>query len=99
MNKSPDISTSLKPVGRFFQRFHLTIFIVVIVGGLAYAVVSLYTVLSDASTIPEQPTSTVTTTRPTYDQTTIDHLNQLYTAENAPGSIDLPAGRINPFSE
>lgn len=98
MKKSADISTSLKPLGRFLQRFHLTIFIVVIVGGLAYAVVSLYSVLSEASTIPEQPAATATAAT-TYDQVTIDHLNKLYSADNAPANIDLPAGRINPFSE
>ncbi len=98
MNKSPDISMSLKPVGRFFQRFHLTIFIVVIVGGLAYAVVSLYNVLSDASSIPAQTTA-VTATPTSFNQATIDRLKQMYTSDNAPSSITLPAGRINPLGE
>lgn len=98
MNKSPDISTSLKPLARFLQRFHLTIFIVLIVGALTYAIMSLYDVLSDASTIPAQST-TSSGNGVTFDQATIDHLNKMYNANNAPATIDLPAGRINPFSE
>lgn len=98
MNKNPDISTSLKPLGRFLQRFHLTIFIVIIVGGLTYAIMSLYDVLSDASTIPAQSTTT-TSAGITFDQATIDHLNKMYTADAAPATVDLPTGRINPFSE
>jgi hypothetical protein len=98
MKQSTDVSALFKPIGRFFQRFHLTVFIVIITGGLAYSVVSLYNVLSDASTLP----ATTIATNPSstsFDQSTIDRLNQMYTRDTAPSSISLPAGRINPFGE
>ncbi len=97
MKKSTNTSTLLKPIGRFFQRFHLTVFIVIIVGGLAYAVLSLYDVLAAASTLPVSATTAPSST--SFDQSTINRLNQLYSSDKAPSSVTLPSGRINPFGE
>jgi hypothetical protein len=96
MKKSSDVSTIFKPIGRFFQRFHLTIFIVIVASGLAYAVLSLYGVLSDAS---DTLTTPATTSSTSFDQTTIDRLDKMYSSDNAPAPAKLPDGRTNPFGE
>jgi cell division protein FtsB len=96
MKQSINLSAFFKPLRNFFQRFHLTVFIVVIVGGLAYSVISLYNLLSDVAVIPAQ---TSTTGQTSFDQATIDSLTQMYASDAAPATIQLPSGRINPFGE
>jgi len=106
MKQQPnDVALLLKPVARFFQRFHLTLFIVVLVGGLAYGVVALYELINTASSTTPMATSTSvvqttpTTADATIDQTTINQIQTMYSSSNAPGTVSLPAGRVNPFAE
>jgi hypothetical protein len=40
-----------------------------------------------------------TTTSSSFDQTTINRINQLYSSGDAPSNYSPPTGRINPFSE
>lgn len=92
-----NLSRIVSFVGSIFQRFHTTIFIVVIVMGLSYAVLSLSSLLSEAA-----DTTNTTTNLPgqdNNDQTTLDRIEELHTSADAPSSIELPEGRINPFVE
>lgn len=97
MNNSIDISKILKTIGSLFRRFHTTLFIVVIVLGLAYAVLSLNSLIATASDPNANSTNAATDTSP--QQTVVERIKQLHTSDKAPDTIDLPSGRINPFSE
>lgn len=95
--KNADISVLFKSLGRIFQRFHTTLFIVIIVAGLSYAVISLSTLLGDASNTTTPTTSP--TAQTSTDQATIDRIEALHTSDEAPDNVELPSGRINPFAE
>lgn len=94
--KNTDTTTLLTPIVRIFERYHLTIFIVVLVGGLMTAVIMLSGILSQAS---DTSTITPTTGNTTFDQATIDRLNRLHTRDDTSAGFVLPAGRTSPFYE
>jgi hypothetical protein len=94
--KNKDISTLLAPVADAFRRYSLTIFIVVLVGGLSTAVLILNSTLQESSNISNDPASLDITT---FDQATISRVNQLHTSSDGVGQFTLPSGRVNPFSE
>ena len=95
MNDS-NTSSALKPLFKMLRRFHMTIFIVLLAGGLAYAVLMFTTILNDSS-------SDTTYTSPigagTIDQATLDRIKALHTSDEAVPTATNPPGRINPFSE
>lgn len=94
--KNNDISTLFGPIARGFQKYNLTIFIVVLVGGLASAVLILNSALQKSS---DTTGYQVTTTSTTFDQPTINRVKQLHTSDDPATAIALPSGRVNPFSE
>lgn len=94
--KNKDISTLIQPLVAAFQRYNLTIFIVVLVTGLVVAVLMLNSTVQQASN-PSGYTSTTTST--SFDQTTIDRVKQLHESSEYTSSSELPSGRINPFTE
>lgn len=94
--KNADLATLLKPVGVIFRRFHLTIFIVFIVAGLGYAVLSFNTLLAQSST---DTSYTSPIDAGSIDQATLQRINALHTSENPTPPTTMPSGRINPFSE
>jgi hypothetical protein len=79
-----------------FRKYSVTIFLVVLVGGLVTAVLMLNTILQQSSN-PDGYTSSLDNT--TFDQVTIDKVNKLHTSAEATGASTLPGGRINPFAE
>lgn len=94
--KNKDVSSLTLPIIRGFQKYSLTIFIVVLTAGLAIAVLLLNATLQQSSnttgyTAPVNPT--------TFDQATIDRVKQLHTSTNSVNPVVLPTTRINPFSE
>lgn len=96
MSTQLNISGPIKPIGRFFQRYHTTIFLIFILACLAVAVLLLYRILSDASidTSYESPI-----TAGSIDQTTLDRINSLHSSDGAyPDPINATT-RINPFTE
>ena len=94
--KNKDVGSIIIPIIRAFQRYNLTIFIVVLTGGLATAVLLLNATLQEAS---DTTNYTSTLDSATFDQATIDRVKQLHTSSEATGELLLPEGRINPFSE
>lgn len=98
MKNNLDLSKIVPLIATFFQRFHTTIFIVIIVFGLSYAVLALNGLIAEASnTTTQQPSDIPGAT--SNDQATIDRIKELRSSSDAPDSIPLPGGRINPFVE
>lgn len=89
--------TSLKPIVDVLKRSNFTIFLVIVVCALIFAVMMLNDVVDQASTISPggnsgQPDGLSTL----FDTATIENLNALKTSsENAAPA--LPNSRVNPF--
>lgn len=85
-----------KIIGRLFKRYHMTLFIIFIVGCLAAAVLFLTNILNDASLGAgyESPISAGS-----IDQATLDRINALHTSDDPLPAALSPAGRPSPFSE
>lgn len=94
--KNQDAKTLIISVIKAFQRYNLTIFIVVLTGGLATAVLLLNAALQEASDTTNY-TSDLGSSG--FDQATMDRVKQLHTSSEATADTPLPDGRINPFSE
>lgn len=78
------------------HRFHMVIFIVTVVAGLAAAILLLNEIVLKASS---SANITQTSPKSSFDQATIDRIKQLKTS-NEPGEpLDFSKGRISPFSE
>jgi len=80
----------------FFGRFHLTIFIVCIVAGLSYAVLS-FSELLGSSSIDTSYTSSIDAG--SIDQATLERINSLHESDGKTPALTTPSGRINPFTE
>jgi len=94
--KNLTLSSLFKPLGNIFRRFHMTIFIVFIVAGLAYAVLSFSMLLGESSTDSSYVSPI---TAGTIDQATLDRIKALHTSDTATPALVPTPGRINPFSE
>ncbi len=92
MNNSANI---FQPIINIFKRFNLILFIVTIVGGLIFAVITLNSALQRTSTdtTSKQNTSNV------FDQSTVVRLEKLKTSSENSVIPTLPSGRVNPFAE
>lgn len=85
-----------KALTHFLHRFHIIIFVLVVLGSLVAVVFLLNNIIiksSDSSnyTSPGADTS--------FDQDTINRLSQLRTRDQTPAPLDLSKGRTNPFIE
>lgn len=89
--------TGLKTsLSTFFHRYHVVLFVVVAVGGLAVVIFMLNNTIIAAS---ETPAEGAPVTSTTFDQATIDKVNQLDTTSSS-RPLSLPGGqRTNPFVE
>lgn len=93
--KNANVSLSFKPIVILFKRYHLTLFIVFVTGGLAYAVLSftqLFTESTDNSYTSPISAGSI-------DQATLNRINKLHTSDEPTPQMQMPAGRVNPFSE
>jgi hypothetical protein len=79
----------------FLRRFHVTIFAIIVIGGLAIVVFMLNNIIirsADTSDYtPETPSAT-------FDEATIDRIEDLKTRNQTDSQLDL-SGRTNPFIE
>jgi len=82
-------------LGRFIGRFHIVIFVVVALGGLAVIVFLLYNVILTAN---DSSGYTPNTNSANFDEATIKRIDQLRTRNEADSQLDL-SGRANPFVE
>ncbi len=94
--KNKSVGSVFRSIVTGFQKYNLTIFIVVLTSGLAVAVLLLNSALQEASNTSgynadSDPTS--------FDQATIDRVKQLHTSSEITGDTLLPEGRVNPFAE
>ena len=86
----------LKLVSFLFNRYHFTIFTVLIVSCLIGAVILLNTIVTDSS-LGDGYTSSINAG--SIDQSTLDRLNTLHTSNESYTLPPSPSGRINPFTE
>ncbi len=80
----------------FLHRFHVILFVIVVLGGLAISVFTLNTIVvssSDTSQFTSQQTSS------NFDQETIKRIEELKTRDQTGDTLDLSKGRTNPFVE
>jgi hypothetical protein len=94
--KNSDVSSLFKPIARIYQKYNLTIFIVILTSGLVTAVLFLNGIIQQSSDTSNYKASTNLTT---FDQTTINRVQQLHSSGSPSATVTLPAGRINPFAE
>lgn len=85
----------LLPIGNFIKKHLVLIFIGLALFALIYAVFNVNVILQSTPTVPEEVGGRYDTK---FDQPTIDQINSLGDRSKPP-AINLPAGRINPFSE
>jgi predicted class III extradiol MEMO1 family dioxygenase len=94
--KNLNIKSFTEPIVDIFRKYHVTIFIVVVVGGLVGAVLVLNNILQSSTDISGYTsTSSVTS----FDQTTITRIKELHTSDDTSSVIIPSTGRISPFSE
>ena len=96
MNNKP-ISNPSKSITNIFRRYNLTLFVVVIVGGLIFCVLILTNIMNRP---PDDNVNTSSGGTTQFDQATIDSLSKYKASSDNLGTQVLPSsGRINPFSE
>lgn len=65
---------------------------------LIYCVYSIQILMTAPSDTEYRESQLQKNTKTSFDKTTIEQVNQLRTTDD-PGSVTLPSGRINPFTE
>jgi hypothetical protein len=91
-----DVATLFVSIAKGLRRYNLTIFIVMLTGGLSAAVLILNATIQKTSDTAGYSTSLDITS---FDQATIDRIKQLHSSSEIAADSSLPAGRINPFAE
>lgn len=94
-----DISLNLikKSFGNFVHRFHVTIFVTLVLGSLVVVVFLFNNIIIRSS---EPGGYTPPSAAPSsFDQATIDRIEQLRSSADSSSPLDLSKGRINPFVE
>ena len=94
-----DISPTLikRTFGNILRRFHVIIFVTVVLGGLVVVVLLLNNIIitsgdpGDYVPANKNPSS--------FDQATIDRIEQLKSRTDQGAPLDLSKGRTNPFIE
>lgn len=81
----------------FLHRFHVMVFVIVVLGGTIVMILLLNGVIirsgeSDGYVAPNASNAT-------FDQTTIKKIENLKTSSQGSGNLDLSDGRTNPFVE
>lgn len=84
-----------KALYAFLHRFHVVLFVFFVMGGLAVVVLMLNNTIV-ASGNPGDYTPATNST--SFDQTTIDRIEDLKTKDESSTNLDL-SGRTNPFVE
>lgn len=93
--KSMSVTSLFKPIGRALGRYHLTLFIVLVVAGLAAAVMLLNILLTE----PPNDGYTSSIGGGSIDEDTLARIKSLHTSSEGAPQFAPPTGRINPFAE
>jgi hypothetical protein len=96
MKKGINLGSFFKPIGRVIGRYHLTLFILLVVGCLTAAVLLLTNILDEASQIDDYQSPI---TAGSLDQATLDRINALHTSSDTLPEPIPATGRISPFTE
>lgn len=96
MNINLSLDAIKKSLSTFLHRFHVTLFVLVVFGGLALVIFMLNGVIIRST---ETSGYTPKTPNATFDQATIDRIEELQTRGQTNGGPTLPPGRTNPFVE
>ena len=80
----------------FLHRFHVVIFVIVVLGGVAAGIFALNTIIIRSSDTTDAPSASNGTT---FDQATIKRIDELKTRDQSGGGLSFPPGRTNPFVE
>lgn len=85
------------------KQYNFVLFIIIVVSGLIYAVLSLTNILIQPTDNSLTPTTSVlvdnSNNNTVFDQKTIDNINKLKASADNTADQTLPEGRNNPFSE
>lgn len=84
----PQLTAALS---RFLHRYHVILFVLTAVGGLALANFMLNQAINEKPIEPPQAVSS------SFDQETMDKIDQLNESSAQSTNFVLPSGRINPF--
>ena len=80
----------------FLHRFHLVIFVIVVLGGVAAGIFVLNTIIIRSSDTTDAPAGS---SNAVFDEATIKRIDELKTRDQGGGELALPPGRTNPFVE
>ena len=95
MKNSLSLDQLPKAIASFFKRFHIVIYTLTIVIGVAVAVFLLNGLIAKSST-PDSSDASATTS---FDKETIERINNFNTSSSSNDTFTLPSGRINPLVE
>lgn len=80
----------------FLHRFHVVIFVILVLGGVAASVFTLNLIIIRSGDTSDAPSGT---SGATFDQDTIKRIDELKTRNQSTDALDLSKGRTNPFVE
>lgn len=96
MNFNLSLTSIKKALITFLHRFHVVLFVVIVLGGTAMVIFILNGIVIRSS---ESDGYTSNTNNTTFDQATIQRIEELKTRDQTDDSASLPSGRTNPFVE
>lgn len=95
MNMNISLDSIKKMFATFLHRFHVIIFVVIVLGGVAVSIL----VLNNIVILSTDTSEYTQTTEATFDQETIEKVKNLKTSDQSGDELDLSDGRVNPFVE
>lgn len=95
MNLNLSLDSIKKMFSTFLHRFHVIIFVVIVLGGVAISIFILNNIVILSTDTSEYTPSTTAT----FDQETIERVKNLKTSDQSGDELDLSKGRVNPFVE
>lgn len=96
VNLTLSLDTIKQNTFSFLHRFHVVIFVILVLGGVAAAIFALNTIIIRSSDTTDAPSGSNSTA---FDQVTIKRIEELKTRDQGGGGLNLPPGRTNPFVE
>lgn len=95
MNINLSLDSIKKVFSTFLHRFHVIIFVIIVLGGVAASIFVLNNIVILSTDTSEYTPSTSAT----FDQETIERVKNLKTSDQSGDELDLSKGRVNPFVE
>lgn len=96
MNMNLSFATIKKAINAFLHRFHVMIFVIIVLGGVIVVILLLNGVIQRSG---ESGDYTPRKSSASFDQATIKKIEDLKTRDQSSGKLDLSHGRSNPFVE